>query len=206
MFKILCVTNRALCGGDFLEQIGKIAQSGAGGIILREKDLSEGEYRSLAGKVMEICGQHGTPCILHSFAGGAASLGASAIHLPLPRLRELAPAQRAAFRTVGASCHSLADAEEAEKLGCAYVTLGHIFPPDCKKGLPPRGLELLREVCAAVSVPVFAIGGISAENIAAVKEAGAAGACVMSGFMRCADPAAYLREFRKAGDIDEIQP
>lgn len=90
--------------------------------------------------------------------------------------------------------------------GLRLCDAGPHFPTDCKKGLPPRGLELLREVCAAVSVPVFAIGGISAENIAAVKEAGAAGACVMSGFMRCADPAAYLREFRKAGDIDEIQP
>ncbi|MGN0713417.1 MAG: thiamine phosphate synthase [Anaerovoracaceae bacterium] len=50
-------------------------------------------------------------------------------------------------------------------------------------------------MCKAVAIPVYAIGGISPENIDAVRAAGAAGACVMSGLMRCEDPKNYLTSF-----------
>ena len=96
------------------------------------------------------------------------------------------------------------EAQEAERLGCTYITAGHIFATDCKKGVPPRGLEFLRAVCAAVSVPVYASGGISDENIAAVRACGAAGACVMSGAMQCEDPAAYFESFEKAGERNDL--
>ena len=49
---------------------------------------------------------------------------------------------------------------EAERLGATYVTAGHIFTTDCKKGLPPRGLDFLKNVCDAVTIPVYGIGGI----------------------------------------------
>ena len=88
------------------------------------------------------------------------------------------------------------DALEAEKLGCTYLTAGHIFDTDCKRGLPGRGLDFLRTVCGAVSIPAYAIGGVTAENYSAVRQAGAAGACVMSGLMRCADPAAFMLEWK----------
>ena len=104
--------------------------------------------------------------------------------------------KRRVFRTLGASCHSVEDALLARKLGCTCLTAGHIFATACKPGLEPRGLEFLRAVCAAVDVPVYAIGGISPENIAAVREAGAAGACVMSGFMAAEDPAALMERLR----------
>ena len=42
---------------------------------------------------------------------------------------------------------------EAERLGATYVTAGHIFTTDCKKGLPPRGLDFLKNVCDAVTIP-----------------------------------------------------
>ena len=89
------------------------------------------------------------------------------------------------------------DAVLAEKLGCTYITAGHIFDTDCKKGLPGRGLDFLKNVCAGVSVPVYAIGGISPANISKVRETGAAGACVMSGLMVCEDPEDYLQEFKR---------
>lgn len=79
------------------------------------------------------------------------------------------------FSTVGASVHSPEEAREAQALGADYVTAGHVFATDCKRGLEPRGLEFLRETVNAVSIPVFAIGGISAENVKAVRKAGAAG-------------------------------
>ena len=77
------------------------------------------------------------------------------------------------------------EAKEAERLGCTYITAGHIFLTDCKKGLPGRGLTFLQNICENVSIPVYAIGGISNENINDVRQTGAAGACIMSGFMKC---------------------
>lgn len=193
MSDILCVTNRTLCQGDFLLRLEEIAKCSPAGIILREKDLSEVEYKSLAKSVMAICQKYQVPCILHSFVPLALELQATAIHLPLPALRRLSPISQARFAHIGTSCHSVNDALEAVKLGCTYLIVGHIFATDCKKGLPPRGLAFLKEVCASVSLPVYAIGGIDGSHIAAVRQAGAAGACCMSSLMTCKDVASYFR-------------
>ena len=67
-------------------------------------------------------------------------------------------------------------------MGASYLTAGHIFATDCKKGLTPRGVEFLENVCEAVCLPVYAIGGMKGE-IACVEEMmthGARGICVMS--------------------------
>lgn len=195
MFKLISVTNRTLCAGDFVQRVREIAENGADGIILREKDLQEVDYRALAARVLPLC-KNGPTCVLHSYPRVAAELGCKALHLPLPLLRELALEYREAFPVLGCSCHGLEDVKEAEKLGCTYVTLGHIFATECKKDLPPRGLEFLRSVCADTGLAVYAIGGIGADNLADVRDAGAAGACIMSGLMRCADAGAYLRRLR----------
>ena len=195
MSDILCVTNRTLCREDFLTRLQRIAACHPVGIILREKDLSPDEYKELAARVMALCGRYLVPCILHSFVDTALELHADAIHLPLHLLRELSPEQKVRFRTIGASCHSVEDAVEAQRLGCTYITAGHIFETDCKKNLPGRGLDFLKAVCGSVSIPVYAIGGISAGNLCAVRGAGASGACVMSGLMRCEDPKTYLASF-----------
>ncbi|WP_455958797.1 thiamine phosphate synthase, partial [Anaerotignum lactatifermentans] len=79
-----------------------------------------------------------------------------------------------------------AEAEEAEKLGATYITAGHIYATDCKKGLPPRGLTFLEEVCRRVSIPVYAIGGIkiNEKQLREVIDCGAKGGCIMSGMMQ----------------------
>lgn len=200
MSEILCVTSRSLCGEDFLKRLERIAAACPAGVILREKDLSSGEYRALAEKALAVCRSYGVPCILHSFPDAAEALGAEGLHLPLPLLRALSPKRRQAFRVLGTSCHSVEDAREAEELGCTYLTAGHVFATDCKRGLPPRGLAFLREVCQAVTIPVWAIGGIAPENFPSVLASGARGGCVMSGLMTCADPAALLAAFQSAGE------
>ena len=192
----MCVTNRLLCREDFLSRIEKLAEARPKGIILREKDLSADEYKSLAQAVSEICERYGTICILHSFAEIAEELCVKNLHLPLHLLRELPKNKRSSFTVLGASCHSAEEAKEAEALGCTYITAGHVFDTDCKKGLPGRGLEFLKQVCGSVSLPVYAIGGINAENARQVISAGAKGVCVMSGAMVCDDPKEYLENFK----------
>ena len=183
MSDLICITNRKLCSNNFSDQIEMIASAHPKAIVLREKDLSEKEYEQLARQVMQICQKHGTQCILHSFSNVAIALGAEAVHMPLPLLQKMTPQEKSHFQIIGASCHSLEEAKEAQDLGCTYITAGHIFLTDCKKGLPGRGLPFLEEICKAVRIPVYAIGGISSQNIESVRKTGAAGACIMSGFM-----------------------
>ena len=168
---------------DFLERIGELYKNGVT-VILREKDLSESEYEKLAQRVIEVC----PDVILHSYTDVAKRLGIKKIHLPLHMMNE---SIKSDFETVGVSVHSAQEAIMAEKMGADYVTAGHIFATDCKKGLAPRGLEFLKSVVDAVNIPVYGIGGISPDNIAEIKTAGADGGCIMSGFMRCDDVGEY---------------
>ena len=196
MSDILCVTNRSLCQEDFFTRLEKIAAAKPKAVILREKDLSAADYKILAVKAMAICRKHGVECILHSFPDVALALNSAALHLPLHLLKNLSDEAKANFSILGASCHSADEAVLAEKLGCTYITAGHIFDTDCKKGLPGRGTEFLQAVCHSVEIPVYAIGGINRQNIDELRKAGAAGACIMSGLMLCADVEQYLNQLK----------
>lgn len=198
MFDLLCLTDRTLCREPFLDRVAVIAAARPAALILREKDLPEDQYQALAAQVLDLCRQAGVPCVLHTFVGVARALGATAIHLPLPVLRTLSAEEKASFSTIGASCHSVAEAREAAALGAAYLTAGHVFATSCKAGLPGRGVGFLAQVCAAVDRPVYAIGGVGPEQIPALAAAGAAGGCVRSPLMTCPDPGAYLRQWKEA--------
>ena len=198
MCKIICITNRSLCGNNFLSRLEAVAAAHPDAVILREKDLPEAEYLRLAEKAKAICEKHQTPLILHSFPNAAKALNHTSIHLPMPKLRTLSDKERAYFSVLGASCHSVEEAKEAEQFGCTYITAGNIFETDCKKGLPGKGAEFLREICESVNIDVYALGGISARSIAEVMRSGADGACIMSGFMKAEDPEKFMEDLRHA--------
>lgn len=198
MCELFCVSNRRLCGENFFSRMENLAKAHPAGIFLREKDLSCEEYFPLARRVGGICQCHGVPLFLHTFADVALRLGVENLHLPLPVLRNLPKEKRAAFRQLGSSCHSVGEAMEAVELGCTYLICGHIFPTQCKAGLAARGLAFLAEVCERVPIPVYAIGGIDAQNFASVCGAGAKGACIMSSAMTCPDPSSYIQSFKES--------
>lgn len=182
---LIAVTNRHLSSRPFTEQITRVCQLHPKALILREKDLTKEEYFALARQVKEICQQYDVPFVLHFYPDAAKELGCDRLHLPLPLLQEN-PEVTEWFSVVGTSVHSVEDAISAEKLGAGYLTAGHIYATDCKKGLPPRGLDFLHEVCEAVQIPVYGIGGIKIDEaqLRELKMAGAVGGCVMSGMMR----------------------
>lgn len=179
--KIICVTCRSLCPRPLEQQVERIAAAGVKRLILREKDLPPEEYLRLAAVVLAKCQRFGIDCILHSFPEAAKSLGVKKLHMPMNMLTEKLCSE---FEVIGSSVHSVDEAVRAEMLGASYVTAGHIFATDCKKGVPPRGLDFLKEVCSSVKIPVYAIGGINEENINSALDAGADGACIMSGMMK----------------------
>lgn len=181
----ICVTNRHLVQGDFLTQIRRVLKEHPDKLILREKDLSLQEYTTLAGKVAALCEEEQVAFYPHYYAEAAIALNISRIHLPLFRLLELKEAEAAQFSEIGVSIHAVEEAQLAQAHGASYVTAGHVFATDCKKGVPPRGVSFLKEVCKSVSIPVYAIGGITDTNQWDCKNAGAAGVCQMSEYMKC---------------------
>ena len=253
-FKLICVTNRKLCKGyekygfdAFYDRISEIVNMKQdirpASIILREKDLSEEEYREVAKRLKTICDRAGVVFCAHNYALVAEELGTPA-HFPLHVLEKLVRDKKISktnpqnagmlneisngmpdeisngmpdgrsngipdeisngmpdgrsnsildrrseiynLMRYGASCHSVEDALCAYKLGCDYVTAGHVYITDCKKGLAPRGIDFLKKMCESVPIPVYGIGGIDLESdkIDEVKQAGAKGACIMSGYMK----------------------
>jgi thiamine-phosphate pyrophosphorylase len=220
MCKLLAITNRKLCDKDFLEQIKSICALNNStrrllelnyntynshilknstkvissvSIVLREKDLSESNYKALAEKVLKVCKENNTECILHTYHKVAKELNCKKLHVPLHVLKSN-PDISIEFNEIGVSIHSVDEAIEAANLGATYITAGHIFATDCKKDLPPRGLDFLTSVCDAVPIPVYAIGGISPDNAHEAINAGA-GICIMSGLMKCKDPIELFNEF-----------
>lgn len=182
---IIAVTNRRLCSRPFDEQLRRVCSCHPKALILREKDLTEEAYTQLAGEVLDICRSYDVTCILHTYPGAARRLGCRSIHMPLPLLRSC-HRELSGFDIIGTSVHSPEEALEGETLGATYLTAGHIYATDCKKGVPPRGTDFLRKVCRVTALPVYAIGGIRPDGtqIKEILDCGARGGCIMSGMMR----------------------
>ena len=184
----IVITNRTLVQGDFFEQMQKVILLHPHAVILREKDLPDEEYKMLAEKVLDMCREEDVNCFLHSRITIAKSLGCGRIHLSIPVIEEMKEEEqrnlRKDFQEISVSCHSMEDMKTAVKNGATQIILGTIFETECKKGLKGKGLEFVREICKACPVPVYAIGGINMERLPQVIDAGAAGGCMMSGFMK----------------------
>lgn len=181
--QMICITNRHLCQVDFLDKIREVVLRKPRAVILREKDLTADEYADLALKVSKICSDAGVMCIYHTFIETAICHVVRQIHLPLPLLQSMTDEDKRHFDVIGVSCHSRAEAIEAQSQGATYIIAGHVFDTDCKKGLPGRGLSFLQEVVNAVDIPVYGIGGINENNLKLVLDTGAKGGCMMSGYM-----------------------
>ena len=166
----------------YLDQIRRIVNVKPRAVVLREKDLSPEIYRKLARKVAQICQEQEQQLILNTTPAVAAQLGMRKLHLPMSILRREGRPLDA--ECVGTSIHSVEEVKEAVRLGADYLFAGNIYETDCKKGLPGRGLDFLRQVCMESSVPVYAIGGVNEERLPEILSTGAAGGCMMSGFMK----------------------
>lgn len=186
---LIAVTDSAICPRPLAEQIerlAKLTELRPQAVILRAKALDKAVYRTLALQAQQSCEAAGIALILHSDWQLARELGISMLHLPLALLRQISEYERAYFTWLSTSVHSVGEAQEAQALGATVLIAGHIYTTQCKASLAPRGLGFLQSVCSAVSLPVYAIGGIDfdAEQHAELQANGARGACVMSAYMR----------------------
>lgn len=90
---------------------------------------------------------------------------------------------------IGRSIHDMEGAQAATGDGADYLIAGHIFETPSKAGMPPRGLSWLAEICAAIPIPVIAIGGITPDRIPAIVEAGAHGVAIGRALLEADQPA-----------------
>jgi len=139
---------------------------------------------------------------VHNFADFALRAGERNLWLPLGVLRSFSAVRgaeflRANFKKLVASCHSEAEAREALELGASAICLSHIFATDCKAGLTPRGLNLIRAVRGFYDGEIYALGGITPRNFASVLRAGADRIAVMSSAMTARDASDFIRKFKK---------
>lgn len=186
---LIAVTDSASCPRPLAEQIErltKLTELRPQAVILRAKFLDKAAYRTLALQAQQSCEAAGIALVLHSDWQLARKLGIQNLHLPLALLRQLPACERTYFIRLSTPVHSVEEAIEAQALGATMLIAGHIYTTQCKAGLAPRGLGFLQSVCSAVSLPVYAIGGIGfdAAQHAELKANGARGACVMSAYMR----------------------
>ena len=199
--KLNIISNRKLCENENLEkQIEKIFSAYERKIILknfdivaltlREKDLNKNEYLKLIEKVYPICQKYKINLILHQNydLNLDDKYNIEGIHLSYSIFKSLNENIKAElikkYKRIGVSVHSLNEAKEVESLGASYVVAGHIFETDCKKGLEPRGLKFIEDLSSALSIPIFAIGGIDEKNSLSVINNGAFSICMMSTLMK----------------------
>ncbi|PHB32054.1 thiamine phosphate synthase [Bacillus toyonensis] len=106
--------------------------------------------------------------------------------------------EKFSYLHVGYSVHSLEEAIVAFKNGADSLVYGHVFPTDCKKGVPARGLEEISDIASCLSIPITAIGGITPENTVDVLTNGVSGIAIMSGIVSSSNPYSKAKSYKES--------
>jgi len=184
---------------NVLAQIRAAAAAGVDWVQIRERHAPARELLALAKAATDACDGRAR-VIINDRLDVALAAGAAGVHLrgTSAPAREVVRWCRAgnapAEFLIGVSCHSVAEAREAESAGASYLFFGPVFETPSKKSFgAPQGIARLAEVCRSVRIPAIAIGGVNEENAAQCLRAGAAGIAAIRMFQESREP----EEFRK---------
>ena len=170
----------------------------AGGVSvlqLRVKDRPADEFLRLALTARERTSRAGCLFIVNDRVDIALAAGADGVHLGQEDLPLEAARPLVGKRLIGVSTHGAEQAEEAERGGADYIGFGPMFPTRTKEtGYETRGLSMLASVRRRVSLPIVAIGGITAGHVAQTWSAGADAAAMISYLTHGGDAAARVRD------------
>ena len=192
------VTDRAWLGSRTLaQQVEDSLRGGATMIQLREKHLALDALQKEALEIQALCRRYQVPFLLNDNVDLAVQLSADGVHVGQDDLDAgLARAKLGPDRILGVSAHTVQEALQAQAAGADYLGVGAVFPTGTKGDASPLSYETLREICAAVDIPVVAIGGINAHNVRRLAGSGIQGIAVVSALYAQPDIAQAARTLR----------
>lgn len=186
---LYAVTDRAFEKKQTLyEQVNSAIKGGITMLQLREKELSEAEFLKEAEKIKPLCRANDIPFIINDDVDVAVKCGADGVHIgqndmAAEKVRQIIGDDM----ILGVSAQTPEQAVKAEEAGADYLGVGAVFPTSTKSDALSVSYETLKEICASVSIPVVAIGGICAENIKELSGSGIDGAALVSAIFGAED-------------------
>ena len=182
---------------EFLSRVEQALRGGVTLLQLREKSKSTREYLELAEKVHELTKRYGVPLVIDDRVDVALAIDAEGVHvgagdLPVAIARKLMGDDK----IVGATAKTVPWAMEAWEQGADYLGVGAIYPTTTKVKTVLTSTDTLRDICAAVPIPVNAIGGLNRDNIDILAGIPIAGICVVSAIMKADDPEKAATELK----------
>ena len=199
---VYAVTDRAWLKGESLkDQVEKALKGGVTFVQLREKNLDRRLFLEEAATIKELCDSFHVPFVINDDVEIALASGADGVHVGQKDMdvkearRRLGPG-----KIIGVSCKTVEQAKRAEADGADYLGSGAVFGSTTKLNAKPMTKELLREITAAVDIPVVAIGGINADNAVTLKGTGIAGIAVVGAIFASADIKAAAKELAEICD------
>jgi thiamine-phosphate pyrophosphorylase len=198
-FRLYLITDRKQLAPGYTQQtaVEEALKGGVRAVQLREKDLGTRELVDMAYALRDITDKYQARLFINGRADVALAVGADGVHLGVSDIPVRA-ARRAAGDEllIGASAHSIEEAIRAEEEGADFVTLGPVYetPSKMRYGRP-LGIQIIARAEEEVSVPVFAIGGISQERVGDVLEAGAYGVALISAVVASGNIKSSTKEF-----------
>lgn len=204
MLLLYAVTHRAWAGKQsLLEQIGHALKGGVTMVQLREKELDADTFLEEAVQVKALCHQYGVPLIINDNVDVALKSGADGVHVgiedtPVEAIRKRVPEDF----IIGATCKTVEQAQIAEGAGANYMGVGAVFPSPTKTNAIRISNPQLQKICSSVSIPAVAIGGISRDNVMALRGGGMDGIAVVSAIFGAGDIESAARELKaKAKEV-----
>ena len=195
---LYAVTDRAWLRGETLsQQVEKAIKGGATCVQLREKNISDDEFLSLAFQVKEVCAKYGVPFIVNDNVKVAIEVGADGVHIGqedmgAAQARELIGPDM----VLGVSAATVEQAKKAVADGADCLGVGSVFTTSTKLDADAVSIDTLKEICAVCGVPVVAIGGINRTNVHKLSGSGVDGIAVVSAIFRADDIEAAAKELR----------
>jgi thiamine-phosphate pyrophosphorylase len=190
---LLVITDRRQAALPLVDVVAAALAAGCRWISLREKDLPESEQVAWAEKLLPLAHRFGARFTIHGDTAAATIL--DGMHLPEGGDGRAARGRLGAEKLIGLSVHTPQQAAAANTAALDYLIAGPVYESASKPGYGPAlGAKGLAEFTRSTTLPIIAIGGIDAANIADVIQAGAKGVAVMGGVMGGSDPEQTVRE------------
>jgi thiamine-phosphate pyrophosphorylase len=190
-FNLYLVTDRKQTGGrDLLRVLEQALDGGVRAVQLREKDLSGRELFLLAERSHKLCQAYRTALFINDRVDVALAVDAAGVQLGKPSIPvATARALLGSQKLVGVSTHTLEEAKDAERSGADFILFGPVYFTASKAVYgSPQGLSALKTIVDNISLPVYAIGGITLENIEAAKNTGVRGVALISAIVSAPNP------------------